>query len=150
MRTIGLLGGMSWLSSQEYYRIINETMNERLGRLHSAKVVLYSVDFEEVVQRQLQGEWGKMAELMIDAAKKIENAGADLLLICANTTHKVADEVAENITIPLLHIADSTAEKIKEKNLRKVGLSLGLLTFLIYLFPTTFLFIEDIFLKFRS
>ncbi|MFX1512369.1 MAG: aspartate/glutamate racemase family protein [Promethearchaeota archaeon] len=122
MKSIGLLGGMSWHSSQEYYQIINEKIKEKLGGLHSAKIVLFSVDFEEVVQLQLQGNWEKMADIMIDAAKRIEKAGADLLLICANTTHKVADEVAEKVTIPLLHIADSTAEKIKEKNLRKVGL----------------------------
>ncbi|MFX1512370.1 MAG: aspartate/glutamate racemase family protein [Promethearchaeota archaeon] len=121
MKTIGLIGGITWLSSQEYYRIINETMNERLGRLHSAKIILFSVDFEEIVQKEKQGKRQQIAELLIDAAKKIEKAGADFLVVCANTAHKFTEEISKAITIPLLHIADVTAEKVKQKNLRKVG-----------------------------
>ena len=122
MRTIGLIGGMSWESSQEYYRIINETVKERLGGLHSAKLIMYSVDFEEIERLQHQGKWKELTELMIDAAQRVEKAGAAFVVLCTNTMHKMADEVQKNIKIPLLHIADATAEKIKEKGLRKIGL----------------------------
>lgn len=122
MKTIGLLGGMSWESTLEYYRIINEKVNEKLGRLHSAKILMYSFDFEEIEELQRREKWKEAAKLMVKAAKKVENGGADLILICTNTMHKVADEVQSNIKIPLLHIADVTAEKIKSKGLKKVGL----------------------------
>lgn len=122
MRTIGLIGGMSWESSQEYYRIINETVKERLGGLHSAKIIMYSVDFEEIEKLQHQGKWKELTELMIDAAQRVEKAGADFVVLCTNTMHKMADEVQKNIKIPLLHIADATAEKIKEKGLGQIGL----------------------------
>lgn len=122
MRTIGLIGGMSWESSQEYYRIINEAVKERLGGLHSAKIIMYSVDFEEIEKLQHQGKWKELTELMIDAAQRVEKAGADFVVLCTNTMHKMADEVQKNIKIPLLHIADATAEKIKEKGLGKIGL----------------------------
>jgi aspartate racemase len=122
MKTMGLIGGMSWESTLEYYRIINETVKEKLGGLHSAKCIIYSVDFEEVEKLQHEGKWNELSEMMIDAALRLERAGADFVIICTNTMHKVAEEVQENIDIPLLHIADATAEKIKEKGLKKVGL----------------------------
>ena len=122
MKTIGLIGGMSWESSHEYYRIINETVKEFLGGLHSAKSIMYSFDFEEIEALQHQGKWLELGQLIIDAAQRLEKGGADLIIICTNTVHKVADEVQESINIPLLHIADATAEKISEKGLRKVGL----------------------------
>ncbi len=122
MKTIGLVGGMSWESTLEYYRIINERMKERMGGFHSAKVVLYSVDFHEVERRQHRGQWKELTDLMIDAAQRVERAGADLLVICANTMHKMADEVKGSIRIPLLHIGDVTAAEIKNRSLRRVGL----------------------------
>ncbi|AEA47817.1 aspartate/glutamate racemase family protein [Archaeoglobus veneficus] len=122
MKTIGLIGGMSWESTLEYYRIINETVKEKLGGLHSAKCIIYSVDFEEIEKLQHEGKWKELTEVMIDAAQRLEKAGADFVIICTNTMHKVAEEVQEGISIPLLHIADVTAEKIKEKGLRNVGL----------------------------
>jgi len=122
MKTIGLIGGMSWESTLEYYRILNEKIKERLGGFHSAKCILYSVDFEEIEKLQHQGNWDEATKLMVDAAQRVERAGADFLLICTNTMHKMADEVQENIGIPLLHIVDATAEKIKAQGMKKVGL----------------------------
>jgi len=122
MKTIGLIGGMSWESSSVYYNIINETVKERLGGLHSAKCILYSVDFEEIASLQHQGEWEELTKLMINFAQQLEGAGADFIVICTNTMHKMAEEVQDNIHIPLLHIADATAEKIIEQGLRKPGL----------------------------
>lgn len=122
MKTIGLIGGMSWESSLEYYRIINETVKEKLGGLHSAKIIMYSVDFDEVEKLQHQARWEEATEFMIDAAQRIEKAGADFVVICTNTMHKMAEEVQESIKIPLLHIVDVTAEKIKAQKLNKVGL----------------------------
>ena len=122
MKTIGLIGGMSWESSLEYYRIINEQIKEKLGGLHSAKSLMYSVDFEEIEKLQHQGNWKEATKLMIDAAKRLEKGGADFVVICTNTMNKMADDVQNNIKIPLLHIADATAEKIKSKGLKKIGL----------------------------
>jgi aspartate racemase len=122
MKTIGLIGGMSWESSLEYYRIINETVKEKLGGLHSAKSLMYSVDFEEIETLQHQGKWDEATKLMIDAAQRLERAGADFVIICTNTMHKMADDVQNAIKIPLMHIADVTAEKVKEQGLQKVGL----------------------------
>lgn len=122
MKTIGLIGGMSWESTLEYYRIINEYTKERLGGFHSAKVVLYSVDFQEVETWQHQGKWKELTDLMIDAAGRVERAGADLLVICTNTMHKMADDVEGSIRIPLLHIVDVTAAEIKRRAIAKVGL----------------------------
>ena len=122
MKTIGLIGGMSWESSSVYYNIINETVKERLGGLHSAKCILYSVDFEEIASLQHQGKWEELTKLMIRFAQQLEGAGADFIVICTNTMHKMAPEVQDNIHIPLLHIADATAERIKEQGLRKPGL----------------------------
>jgi len=122
MKTIGLLGGMSWESSIEYYRIINETVREKLGGLHSAESIMYSVDFAEIEQLQHQDKWDEATQLLVDGAKRVENGGADFLIICTNTMHRMADDVQQQIRIPLLHIADATAEKIKTLGLRKVGL----------------------------
>jgi aspartate racemase len=122
MKTIGLLGGMSWESSLEYYRVINEAVKARLGGLHSAKSILYSVDFHEIEALQRQDDWQTATERMIEAAQAIERGGADFLLICTNTMHKMADEVQARISIPLLHIADPTAERIRAQGLRRVGL----------------------------
>ena len=122
MKTIGLIGGMSWESTSEYYKIINETVKERLGGLNSAKCIMYSVDFEEIASLQHQGEWEKLTKLMIRFAQQLERAGADFIVICTNTMHKMAREIQDNINIPLLHIADATAERIKEQGLRKPGL----------------------------
>ena len=122
MKTIGLIGGMSWESSSEYYRIINETVRERLGGLHSAECIMYSADFEQIENLQHQGKWEKLTKLMLNFAQKLEGAGADFIVICTNTMHKMAEEVENNTNIPLLHIADATAEKIIEKGLGKLGL----------------------------
>ncbi len=122
MKTIGLLGGMSWESSIEYYRIINEVVREKLGGLHSAKSVMYSVDFDEVETLQHQGRWEEATRLMVEAACHVERGGADFLVICTNTMHRMADEVEAQIHIPLLHIADSTAQKVKAEGLGRVGL----------------------------
>lgn len=122
MKTIGMIGGMSWESSIEYYRIINETVKEKLGGLHSAKSLMYSVDFAEIEALQHAGRWDEATQAMIEAAKHVEAGGADFVVICTNTMHKMADEVEAAIGIPLLHIADATAEAIKAKGLSKVGL----------------------------
>jgi len=122
MKTIGLIGGMSWESTLEYYRIINELVSKRLGGHHSAKIILYSVDFDEVVKLQHQGDWKKLGEMLAEIARRLEACGADLVLICTNTMHKVADYVQKAINIPLLSIIDATAEEIKRVGLKRVGL----------------------------
>lgn len=122
MKTIGLLGGMSWESTLGYYRAINEGVRNSLGGLHSAKIAMYSVDFEPIEQLQHAGDWQGAATILAEAAKKVESAGADFLLICTNTMHKVAAEVASAIQIPLLHIADATAEKLVDQGIKSVGL----------------------------
>jgi aspartate racemase len=122
MKTIGMIGGMSWESSIEYYRIINETVREKLGGLHSAKSVMYSVDFAEIESLQKSGKWDDATRLLVDAAQGVERGGADFILICTNTMHLMAEDVQEQINIPLLHIADATAAKVKEHNLTKIGL----------------------------
>lgn len=122
MKTIGMIGGMSWESSIEYYRIINQTIRDKLGGLHSAKSVIYSVDFAEIETLQHQGKWDQATRMMIDVAKNVERGGADFVIICTNTMHKMANDVQQAIDIPLLHIADATAEKIKAQGLNKVGL----------------------------
>jgi aspartate racemase len=122
MKTIGLIGGMSWESSTEYYRIINQTVQERLGGLHSAQCILFSFDFQEIEHLQHQGAWEQLTELMIRAAQRLEGAGAELLIICTNTMHKMAEEVQSSVSIPLVHIADATAKAIIEKGLDKVAL----------------------------
>ena len=122
MKTIGLIGGMSWESSLEYYRVLNETTNARLGGLHSAKCILYSVDFAEIETLQHEDRWQEAAQLMIEAGQSLERAGADFVVLCTNTMHKLADEIQANIHIPLLHITDATAQKINAAGLRKIGL----------------------------
>lgn len=122
MNTIGLLGGMSWESTQSYYRLINQGVNARLGGLHSAQLVLYSVDFSPIEQLQHQGDWQATARILCQAAHSIEQAGAQGLLICTNTMHKVADEIAAAINIPLLHIADATGEVLQQQGIKTVGL----------------------------
>ncbi len=122
MKTIGLIGGMSWESSIEYYRIINETVRQRLGGLHSAKSLIYSVDFAEVEKLQKGQRWEEATEVMIDAARALERGGADFVIICTNTMHLMAEQVEAGIGIPLLHIADATAARIKEKGYDTIGL----------------------------
>ena len=122
MKTIGLIGGMSWQSTAEYYRIINKTVEEKMGGLHSAQCVIYSFDFEEIEKLQHENKWKECTRLMIISAQKLESSGADCIIICTNTMHKMDNEVQENINIPLLHIADVTAEKIIELGLIKVAL----------------------------
>ena len=122
MKTIGLLGGMSWESTQTYYRLINEGVKAKLGGLHSAKLVLVSVDFAEIKALQYQGDWDAAGAALATAAQQVEAAGADLLLLCTNTMHKVAPQIEAALKIPLLHLADATAERIKERGLKKVGL----------------------------
>ena len=122
MKTIGLIGGMSWESTVTYYKIINETVKERLGGLHSAKCILYSVDFQEIEECQANGNWEKSGEILGEAANNLEKAGADFIVICTNTMHKVVNQIKEKISIPILHIAEMTAEKILEKGLKNIAL----------------------------
>ena len=122
MKTIGLIGGMSWESTRHYYALINEAVKARLGGLHSARCVLWSVDFADIEPLQRANEWGKAGEILNRAALGLERAGADLLVICANTMHKVADQAMSGVRIPLLHIADVTAERIRAAGLRRVAL----------------------------
>jgi aspartate racemase len=119
---IGLIGGMSWESSAQYYRIINREVRSRLGGVHSARSLMWSVDFGEIERLQHHGDWGKLAEQMRDAAVRLERGGADFVLICSNTMHQMADAVAQAIAIPFIHIADPTGEKIKAAGFGKVGL----------------------------
>ncbi len=122
MKTIGLIGGMSWESTVTYYQVINETIREALGGLHSAKLLMYSVDFDEIERCQSSGDWKRSAEILSDAAKRLEAAGADFIVICTNTMHKVAPEVRKSVSIPLLHIAEVTARRLKEAGIATVGL----------------------------
>lgn len=122
MQTIGLIGGMSWESSIEYYRIINEITKARLGGLHSAQSVMYSVDFAEIEALQHQERWQDAATLMIAAAQSLERAGADFVVLCTNTMHKLAAQIEASIQIPLLHIADATARKVQARGIQTVGL----------------------------
>lgn len=122
MKTIGLLGGMSWESTIPYYQIINEEVKKALGGLHSAKIVLYSVEFDEIEKCQSSGDWDKSAQILGNAAKGLEAAGADFILICTNTMHKVAPQIEMMIGIPIVHIADATADKLEDAGIRKVGL----------------------------
>jgi len=122
IKTIGLLGGMSWESTTSYYKALNEGIRRELGGLHSAKICLYSVDFEPIGKLQHQGFWAETAEILIEAAQAVEAGGADFLLICTNTMHKVAPEIEAALSIPVLHIADATAKKLVEDKIQKVGL----------------------------
>ncbi|HBG5207622.1 TPA: aspartate/glutamate racemase family protein [Clostridioides difficile] len=122
MKTIGLIGGMSWESTITYYQVINTVIKERLGGLHSSKCILYSVDFQEIEECQSSGNWEKSSKILADAAIKLQEAGADFIVICTNTMHKVSDKIQESIHIPLLHIADVTATVLREKEIKKVAL----------------------------
>ena len=122
MQTIGLIGGMSWESTTTYYEIINETVKEVLGGLHSAKCILYSVDFHEIEVCQSKGDWQRSAEILSDAAKALECAGADFIVICTNTMHKVVPEIQSITQLPILHIAEMTAQALKKRKITKVGL----------------------------
>ena len=122
MKTIGLIGGMSWESTVTYYQLINDYVKDRLGGLHSAKLLLYSVDFEEIERWQASGDWDKSAQRLTEIAKKLEGAGADFIVICTNTMHKVAPQMEKELSIPILHIADATADALLEAGIRTVGL----------------------------
>ena len=122
MKTIGLIGGTTWESTKEYYRIINQQVNQRLGGNHSGKMILYSFDFAYLEELVENGDWRTVTKTMIDVAQHLENAGAQLLLLCANTMHKMAEDISVNISIPLLHIVDVTAKAIQQKGLTTVGL----------------------------
>lgn len=120
MKTCGLIGGMSWESSAEYYKIINEEINRKLGGLHSGKIILYSVDFEEIAIQQREGNWKGSAEILSNAAQALEKAGADFIMITTNTMHKVAEDVKESVNIPLIDIREAVSEKIIKENLKTV------------------------------
>lgn len=122
MKTIGIIGGMSWESSAVFYKAINQKIKVKLGDSHSAKCLMYSVDFAEIAYLQHTDNWEALAIIMIDAARKLENGGADFVVLCTNTMHKLAKEIEDNISIPFIHIADATAESIRNCNVKKVGL----------------------------
>lgn len=122
MKTIGLIGGMSWESTVTYYQIINKTIKDELGGLHSAKIILYSVDFAEIEKCQANGDWDKSADILGTAAENLEKAGADYIVICTNTMHKVVPQIQKHIRIPIIHIAEATAEQLIEKKISKVAL----------------------------
>jgi aspartate racemase len=122
MKTIGMIGGMSWESTLEYYRLLNEGVRDRLGGLHSARCLLYSVDFAEVELLQQQGRWIEANTLMAEAAQRLERGGADFLLICTNTMHKSAPQIEATVRIPLLHIADATAQRVQAQGITRIGL----------------------------
>ena len=122
MKTIGMIGGMSWESSSEYYRLINQKVRERLGGLHSAKCLMYSVEFAEIEAWMRDGKWDRIESSMVESAKTLENAGADAVLICTNTIHKVAEQVESQIQVPLLHIADAAGEALKAAGISRAGL----------------------------
>ena len=122
MKTIGLIGGLSWESSALYYNLINKKVNEILGGFHSAKCVLVSVDFAEIEKLQKIEDWDSQNKIMVQSAKQLENAGADLIVLCTNTMHISSDEIIKNTSVPFLHIANATAENIKEKGLKKIAL----------------------------
>ncbi len=122
MKTIELIGGMSWESTVTYYKIMNETIKERLGGLHSAKIILYSVDFAEIEECQSNGEWDRSADILAAAAYSLQKAGADYIIICTNTMHKVVPQIEEKIQIPIIHIADATADQLVQNKIKRVAL----------------------------
>jgi aspartate racemase len=122
MKVIGLIGGMSWNSTLEYYRIINESFTRRLGGPHSARLVLYNLDFDEIQRAQHKGRWDDITNILVDAGNAVKRAGVDFLVICTNTMHKVADEVEEKVGLPLLHIVDVTGDAIGEQGLHRIGI----------------------------
>jgi len=121
-KIIGLIGGMSWESSAVYYKIINQEVKKSLGGVHSCQSLMYSVDFGDIASLQHSGAWEKLGEMMGEAAQKLENGGADFIVLCTNTMHKLADNITEKVKIPLIHIADATGEAIKSRKIKKVGL----------------------------
>jgi len=122
MKTIGLIGGMSWESSDKYYQIINRLVKEKLGGVHSCRSIMYSVEFGEIAELQHRGDWDKLAQIMVNAAQRLEKGGADFIVLCTNTMHKLSDSIEQNTSIPFLHIADATAIEIKKYQFTKVGL----------------------------
>ena len=122
MKTVGLIGGMSWESTVPYYRTINRVVGERLGGLHSAKLVMYSVDFQEIEQLQHEGRWAEAGTILAQSARALKLAGADFLVLCTNTMHKVAPQIEAAVDVPLLHIADATATRVKSRGLTRIGL----------------------------
>lgn len=122
MKTIGLIGGMSWESSAVYYKIINQVVAQTLGGMHSCQCLMYSVDFGEIAHLQHNEEWNRLGEIMVQAAQKLERGGADFIILCTNTMHKLADKIEKSLQIPFIHIADVTAQAIIEKNIKKAGL----------------------------
>ena len=122
MKVIGLIGGMSWNSTLEYYRIINESFTRRLGGLHSAPLALYNLDFDEIQRAQHEGRWDDITRVLVDAGSAVKRAGADFLVICTNTMHKVTDDVEEKVGLPLLHIVDVTGNAIRERGVHRIGL----------------------------
>jgi aspartate racemase len=122
MKTIGLIGGMSWESSVEYYKLMNEKVNELLGGFHSCKSIMYSVDFAEIEKLQHQDKWEELDFIMADSAKKLEDAGADIIILCTNTMHLCSKAITDNISVPFLHIAEATGEEIENRNIKKAGL----------------------------
>jgi aspartate racemase len=122
MKTIGLIGGMSWESTLTYYRIINETVRTKLGGQHSAPCVIVSLNFHEIEQLQRNGEWMRAGEILADAAKKLQNTGADLIILCTNTLHKISNYITKNVSIPFLHISDCTSQKLKQDGIQKAAL----------------------------
>jgi aspartate racemase len=122
MKTIGMIGGMSWESSIEYYRIINEYTHRKLGRLHNARSLMYTVDFDEIETLQRENRWGEADDILVDAALRLEKGGADFIVICTNTMHKSVPRISTAIRIPILHIADATAKKVKAGGIARIGL----------------------------
>ncbi|RTE94405.1 MULTISPECIES: aspartate/glutamate racemase family protein [Bradyrhizobium] len=122
MQTIGLIGGMSWESTALYYKLINERVRERMGKLHSAPLLLYSYDFEEIKQMQYAGRWSEAAASLAEVARRLESAGARAIVLCTNTMHKLAPEIVSSVAIPFIHLADATAQRIRAKGYRRVGL----------------------------
>ncbi|MEP0948791.1 aspartate/glutamate racemase family protein [Nodosilinea sp. FACHB-141] len=122
MKTIGLIGGMSWESTLEYYRLLNRATQAQCGGLHSAKIIMFSVDFADLATLQHQGDWAEISDILVEAAQKLQMAGASMVLICTNTMHRVADAIEARISIPLLHIADVTATCVKAQGLQRIGL----------------------------
>jgi aspartate racemase len=122
MKTIGMIGGMSWKSTVTYYKAVNELVKQELGGYHSAQVLMYSVDFSEIEDCQTKGDWDKSADILSEAAKSLEKAGADFIIICTNTMHKVAPQIQSRIGIPIIHIAEATADELKRHNITKTAL----------------------------
>lgn len=122
MKTIGLIGGMSWESTLEYYKIINQTVKLRLGNLHSAKCILYSVDFEKIEILQHENKWDELTDIMVNIAERLKDAGADFIVICTNTMHKMAEDIEEKAEIKVLHIAETTGKEVIKRKIKKVGL----------------------------